>query len=116
MFNWQYDEAIIVRDLNEFTAVHRVRRKKPIYSDDEVAIFLLHNIFLKEDTFTAFIFKRERRVLIYRLSDGYKCYGKIKWNGRIKYYKNISKPERKRIDKLLEKYPQAVAHLTAILI
>jgi len=116
MLNWRYDEAIIIQDLNGFSGLHRVKGKKPIYSDDEIAIFLLCNIFIEKDAFIAFVFKRERRVLVYRLSDGYRWYGKIKWNSRIKYLRQISKSEQRRINNLLEKYPQAVEHLAAILI
>ena len=116
MLNWRYDETIIIQDLNGFSGLHRVKDRKAFYSDDDVAIFLLCDIFLEDIIFVAFVFKKERRVLIQRLSDCHRWYGKIKWNGRIKYYKSITKSERRNIDGLLEKYPQAIAHLTAILI
>ena len=112
------DQHLVVQ-LEGLNLFYSVRFKRPVYSDENIAVFRLRwtlDLFdLEENDIIVIYFRNEDKLIFFNNDDSEDiAIGRIKKNGKLSIYKGATHSLKKEFKKLLKKYPQAESCLAML--
>ena len=114
-----FSDQYLVVQLEGLNLFYSVRFKRPVYSDENIAVFRLRwtlDLYDTEDNDIIVIYFRNEDKLIFFDSHDLDdiAIGRIKKNGKLSIYKGATHSLKREFKKLLKKYPQAESCLAVL--